>query len=163
MDQENWMSTWVSKYQKEFRLHGKGSLVKKSSCISWIRDQDESMLVSQIKMLSWHRALQKAHILSFSSFQVIFISFALIQQGFKGAQIQGCPIVERHFWRNLHAWTSGSLDLCLPAGIENVQNICMAQRYDMTWSEQNVKPDCYVYLVLGTRRANNQTWLHTKI
>lgn len=38
----------------------------------------------------------KAHILAFSSLQVIFMSFALMQQGFKGAQIQDCPIINRH-------------------------------------------------------------------
>lgn len=39
----------------------------------------------------------KAHILSFSSLEVIFMSFVLTQQGFKGAQIQSCPIINRHF------------------------------------------------------------------
>lgn len=73
----------------------------------------------------------KAHILAFSSLQVIFMSFVLMQQGFKGAQIQGCPIINRHFGRNLHAWTSKFLDFFLPAGIEKVQNICMAQEYGM--------------------------------
>lgn len=98
------------------------------------------------RCLDMDRILLKAHMLSFSSLQVIFISFALIQQGFKGARIQGCPIINRHSEEICMAGLEDFLIFASQQGLRRSKTFAWLK--GMTWSEQNVKPDCYVYLVL---------------
>lgn len=105
MHLENCMSTWVSKHQEEFKLHGTIIISPYDfSCISWIQDQEEfcAGISDQNAILTWTQCCWKPISFFFPSLQVIFMYFTLIQYIFLKAVYRTVPL-----WTNI-------FEICMP-------------------------------------------------